>query len=124
MADGAYQLAGCVHLADALQGIRVAPDLVGCPAARGDQASERGGREIADRAVHLAWVAVLAAIFRLAEAGHLDLVTGLLEPQLRVPDLEILVLGSDQHQNGSECHGARSCLVLSPGPPTGGPHAG
>src|SRR5207302_7074339 len=88
VANGGNQLAGFVEIADELQHVAIAPQLVGHETAGHHDAVEIRSSHAGDRGIGHARVAVFTCIFAFGLfAGDDDRRPGLDEPQLAIPQL-------------------------------------
>src|SRR6185437_9766547 len=90
-------------LAHPRQDVQVTAQLVRRPAAGCDDPSQVIRGKVANMTIHHRGIAMLPTIRGLANSGELGLETCLLESQLRVPDLQVLVLRPDENQNRLWC---------------------
>src|SRR5262245_24736840 len=100
VADRGDQLAGLVKVANELQHIAVAAELVGHEAAWNDEPLEVAGPHPGDRRIGHAGIAILAGVatFGLL-AGDGDRRAGLDQPQLWIPQLQVLVHIADKGED-------------------------
>jgi hypothetical protein len=101
VADRGHQAPLLVDRANEAEEVRVAPELVGRPAAGDEDAGQPRRGVLLHVTVDGAGVPVLAADLTLTQAREDDVPARLLEPELGVPDLEVLDLGGDGDENGS-----------------------
>lgn len=94
VAYGRDHLSALVKLPDSIQHVAIATQLVRRPTSRRQNSNKRVGGIIAHMAVNRARVAVFSAVASVTDASYGSLVSRFLEPELRIPDLQIFVFGT------------------------------
>ena len=99
MTDGRDQSACRIDLSNEGEDRRVTPELVWGPAARRQHASQSGWINGGDRELDRGRVAVLALERLALDSDERCVEAGGLQAKLRIPDLEVLVLWTDENRD-------------------------